>query len=335
MKKLFRSKAFKIVLVAIIIIGVCISAYRLLIVSKQANNSPSNSNGGIYIVAPGGEEIQAIYLALPEGEEISEDDLKNHPEIFKVSDFETLSSYTSKYIIPIWIDKDAIDLLPQGWINQYPQKFYPIIVIGYNNALYSMRERLGMPIIGEWVDWSKYTLEPDFSAWMIKSYNANGISSTMKGYEEPVSVEHILEVSNGLFKECFSTLEYKNTQYGFSFFLSLTWDGYKIVEDSWMGYTSGANGDVASEQGPIILIRNPQWTSANPRQDIPIMVFTINQWDSLQQETFHIGAAPIGPTELGCNSKYVFALPARYNFAFPPGFEEVDEIIQSKPIKAF
>ena len=61
----------------------------------------------------------------------------------------------------------------------------------------------------------------------------------------------------------------------------------------------------------MISIRHPQWTAENPRQDIPIMIFTIEQWNSLQQEKFHIGAAPIGPTELNRNEKYVFAIPAR------------------------
>ena len=65
------------------------------------------------------------------------------------------------------------------------------------------------------------------------------------------------------------------------------------------------------------------------------MIFTIEQWNELQQEKFHIGAAPIGPMELGRNSKYVFALPARYNFAFLPGFEEVEEILENNPLKAF
>lgn len=58
------------------------------------------------------------------------------------------------------------------------------------------------------------------------------------------------------------------------------------------------------------------------------MIFTLEQWGSLLEGKFHIGAAPIGPTELGRNSKYVFALPARYNFAFPEGYEEVEEIIK-------
>lgn len=64
------------------------------------------------------------------------------------------------------------------------------------------------------------------------------------------------------------------------------------------------------------------------------MVFTRKQWDSLQKDDFHIGAAPIGPSELGRNRKYVFALPARYNFANLPGLEEVDQIVQGKSLHA-
>ena len=128
---------------------------------------------------------------------------------------------------------------------------------------------------------------------------------------------------------------YRNTQYGFSFSLPLSWEGYQIIESKWEGYTPGSQGDVTVEQGPIISIRHPKWTSANPRQDIPIMIFTLAQWDSLQQDKFHIGAAPIGPSELGSNTKYVFALPARYNFSFPTGYEEVEKILEGNPLKAF
>ena len=83
----------------------------------------------------------------------------------------------------------------------------------------------------------------------------------------------------------------------------------------------------------MIKIRHPQGTSQNSRQDIPIMVFTQNQWDAMQQEKFHIGAAPMGPKELGRNGKYVFALPARYNYAFPAGYEEVERILEGNPLK--
>jgi hypothetical protein len=88
-----------------------------------------------------------------------------------------------------------------------------------------------------------------------------------------------------------------------------------------------------TQTGPEIFIRNPAWTEKEPTQDIPIMVFTLEQWNELKQEKFHIGAAPIGPSELGRNSKYVFVLPARYNFAFLKGFEEVEKILAEKPLK--
>jgi hypothetical protein len=130
-------------------------------------------------------------------------------------------------------------------------------------------------------------------------------------------------------------LEYRNTQYGFRFSLPANWKGFSIVTDQWQGYISGQQGDELAQQGPLISIRHPRWTSANPRQDIPVMVFTLAQWDSLQRDEFHIGAAPIGPSELGRNAQYVFALPARYNFAFPTGWEEVQKIIDGKPLRAY
>lgn len=63
------------------------------------------------------------------------------------------------------------------------------------------------------------------------------------------------------------------------------------------------------------------------------MIFTLAQWNSLKEEKFHIGAAPIGPSELGRNNGYVLALPARYNYAFTTGYEEVEQILNNKPLK--
>lgn len=126
---------------------------------------------------------------------------------------------------------------------------------------------------------------------------------------------------------------YVNSQYGFTFTLPDTWKGYSTVEGKWEGYTFGSSSQEVSEIGPMLSIRHPQWTQETPRQDIPIMIFTLDQWNSLQQDKFHIGAAPINPSELGRNNKYVFALPARYNFAFLKGYEEVETILSSNPIR--
>jgi len=131
-----------------------------------------------------------------------------------------------------------------------------------------------------------------------------------------------------------SSLVYQNTQYGFSFALPESWKGYSIVGSQWEGLSPGGqSGEKVVETGPLISIRDPRWTNQTQRQDIPIMVFTLAQWNSLQQGVFHIGAAPIGPSELGRNNTYVFALPARYNFAFPAGYEEVEKILANNPLQ--
>ena len=130
-----------------------------------------------------------------------------------------------------------------------------------------------------------------------------------------------------------NTIVYQNTDYGFEFTLPASWKGYKIVTDKWEGVAPGGQeGQQPAATGPMISIRHPKWTKKKPRQDIPIMVFTLKQWEDLQAEKFHIGAAPIGPKELGRNDRYVFALPARYNFAFPEGYKEVETILAGKPL---
>jgi hypothetical protein len=123
---------------------------------------------------------------------------------------------------------------------------------------------------------------------------------------------------------------YSNTLYGFTFTLPMDWKGFTVVNDSWKGTDTTTNKTV--QTGSLILIRNPKWTAAKKYQDIPIMVFTIGQWDSMMRQEYSVGAAPIPPSELARNAQFVFALPARYNYAFPEGYKEVDEILQGKPL---
>lgn len=126
-----------------------------------------------------------------------------------------------------------------------------------------------------------------------------------------------------------------NNEYGFEFALPKAWEGYSILNSAWEGVASEPSGDVVIERGPVITIRHPQWTPEVPRQDIPIMIFTIKQWNDLTQDKFHIGATPINPSELGRNAKHVFALPARYNYAFPVGYEEVEQVLKEGAFQAF
>jgi hypothetical protein len=128
-----------------------------------------------------------------------------------------------------------------------------------------------------------------------------------------------------------TTLRYENAEFGFVVTLPENWKGHLVVRDGWVGELGGKT--IAT--GTKLSIRHPLWTTAKPRQDIPVLVFTSSQWTDLASEKFHVGAAPISPTELGRNTNYVFALPARYNFAFPEGFEEVRRSSRGSRSKVF
>ena len=127
-------------------------------------------------------------------------------------------------------------------------------------------------------------------------------------------------------------VEYRNSDLGFSFSLPSSWEGFSVRKSEWEGLKSSDLGDKVVERGLLISIVHPKSTAQQPRQDIPIMVFTLDQWNSLQNGNFNVGPAPFGPTELGRTAKYVFALPARYNYSFPTGYREVELILEGNPL---
>ena len=101
------------------------------------------------------------------------------------------------------------------------------------------------------------------------------------------------------------------------------------MTSTWTGYAT------TTVHGPVISIRSPLWTSSTPTQDIPIMIFTPGEWSAVSSGTMPVSAAPISPSELGQNTNYVFALPARYNYAYPQGWQDVQTIMQGNPLQAF
>ena len=127
---------------------------------------------------------------------------------------------------------------------------------------------------------------------------------------------------------------YKNNEYGFEVTFPDSWKGYSVMVQSWEGHV--INNYQQTYSGPKIIIKNPQTTPQQPWQDIPIMVFTHAEWNMVSgnNPTVAVSAAPIGPAEVGENSKYVFATPPRwYGFTDATGFQEAVEIV--KTFKAF
>jgi len=130
------------------------------------------------------------------------------------------------------------------------------------------------------------------------------------------------------------SIVYKNPKYGLRLKLPRSWKGYKVTIREWGGGGTGPNGEELVEQGPEIVIQHPKSTEVHPRQDIPIMVFTMHQWE-LVDHGLVVSAAPVGPGELARSCRYVFALPPRYNYADVEGVDEVSMILNSDSVQAF
>ena len=126
---------------------------------------------------------------------------------------------------------------------------------------------------------------------------------------------------------------YRNEEFGFSFSLPSSWENYTIVKGIREVREIASGKAIAN--APTIFIRHPKWSAQNPYQDIPIDIYTEDEWKGIIEERYLVSAAPIPPTELGHNSKYVFALPARYNYAFLTGWQEIEKILLGKPLTTF
>ncbi len=132
------------------------------------------------------------------------------------------------------------------------------------------------------------------------------------------------------------SLNYANTQYGFSLTLPASWQGYTITTDTWQGNKTNPPGSEASEStietGTTIIINNPNADTTGQR--IPVMVIPLNQWADIDSGTVSTSAAPFSPSELGRNAAYVFALPPRYDFSFDTPEHMTEAVTFLKTFKA-
>ncbi len=141
--------------------------------------------------------LRAAYLVQPRGQ-FPQAELDKHPEILVTDSFEEFKR-AARHRIALWIDKNAIQLVEQGWLDAMPQASYPIVVVGYNEPLLAFGYNLrlccftGGPI-GQ--DWSG--AQSGFS--VIERANGEfGAQITMvQGFKQTPTVDDILRISNDL-----------------------------------------------------------------------------------------------------------------------------------------
>jgi hypothetical protein len=125
-------------------------------------------------------------------------------------------------------------------------------------------------------------------------------------------------------------IRYHNAQCDFTFYLPASWQDYSILTQQWEGekYLPEKDKDVVLARGSIIVLRNPQWKTNSLYQDIPIYIFTRQQWDDTNLGKYYAQGAGGVIYELWHNDKYVFCIHSRYNTDDSVnGWKEVQDIV--------
>lgn len=143
--------------------------------------------------------IMAVYLTQGP-DQLSADDLRAHPEVKVVNSFDEFKQSTQTKVA-LWIDKNAAGLIPSQWLEEKPQRYYPLVLIGYNDTLYSFKYALGICCFGgPIVDWSTKTIEPGFSIMLRDKSDSPPFPKVifLQGYNQTPNVKDILEITNAL-----------------------------------------------------------------------------------------------------------------------------------------
>ena len=143
--------------------------------------------------------LKAVYLVHGQGE-LASGDLQAHPEVAVVQTFDEFKQYTNQKIA-FWIDKSAtpFNSEEEKWINEAPQTYYPIVMVGTSDTLYGFSELLKLHgftgIVGDYPGYAA----PGFSViqWEAKD-NLGFHALILNGYNQKPTVQAILEITNGL-----------------------------------------------------------------------------------------------------------------------------------------
>jgi hypothetical protein len=120
---------------------------------------------------------------------------------------------------------------------------------------------------------------------------------------------------------------YHNSEYGLDFSLPESWRGYSVLVQRWesSAHKPALDQDVTVGHRPVIVLRNPAWRADDPRQDIPILVFTREQWAADMQDGIYAGGVTY---EISHNGRFVFGIHSRFNWdESVKGTEEAGEIV--------
>ncbi|MGD0751235.1 MAG: hypothetical protein ABSA23_07485 [Anaerolineales bacterium] len=143
---------------------------------------------------------KAVYFVHGQGE-LSSQDLQAHPEIVVVQTFDDFRKYASRKMA-LWIDKSAtpFDSEQEEWINEAPQIYDPIVLVGTSDTLHAFKGLLRICCFsGPASAYPGYDA-PGFSViqWEMTNEPNNNAVIFAQGYNQKPTVQSILEITNSL-----------------------------------------------------------------------------------------------------------------------------------------
>jgi len=163
----------------------------LSIVGCSLNTSPKEARSA---------SLKAVYFFQKEAQ-LSSEDLQAYPEVVVVQTFNSLKYYAS-HKMALWIDKSAtpFDSEQEQWINEAPQTFYPIVLVGTSETLNAFKNLLRLCcFLGPAGDYPGYNA-PGFSVIQWEETNQPDYHAVilLQGYSQKPTVQSILEITNAL-----------------------------------------------------------------------------------------------------------------------------------------
>jgi hypothetical protein len=138
---------------------------------------------------------KAVYFVRGQGE-LSSGDLKAYPEVMVVHTFADLKKAAAQ-TTALWVDRSATPFDPdeQAWINEAPQMYYPMVLIGTSDTLHAFRDLLGICCFAGPAEYPGMDA-PGFS--VSQTYGAGSNAGFGQGYAQKPTVRAILEITNAL-----------------------------------------------------------------------------------------------------------------------------------------
>jgi hypothetical protein len=101
-----------------------------------------------------------------------------------------------------WVDKSVtpFNADQEKWINQTPQMYYPIVLVGTSDTLHAFKGLLGLCcFMGPAGEYPGYDA-PGFSVIQWEETNDPDLHAVilLQGYNQKPTVQSILEITNGL-----------------------------------------------------------------------------------------------------------------------------------------